>query len=119
MPQDPGLLTFRQDGRCLSRYDSSINAIAEKRVKVSVHLYHLDHPHLVAKRREVWRRVDRLVKRGEKHITSGASLADVKEDLHEMIRSNSPLYRVAWLAVRGKRNHHWVKEWLEEIETTL
>lgn len=119
VPHDPGLVTFWQDGKCVSRYDVATNPTAADRVKTSVHLYHLDHPRLVAERRRIWRKVDQLVQRGEQHLAGGGSLNEVKSDLHELIRPTSPLYRVARLALRGRRDLAWVRDWLEEIETTL
>ena len=118
-PQDPPLLTFWQDGKCVSRYDEATDSVAAERVRLSVHLYHLDHPSLVSARRRIWRKIDQLVDRGEKHRLEGRSLDEVKSDLHELMRPTSPLHRVARLAIRGRRDIGWVLDWLEEVETTL
>jgi hypothetical protein len=70
-------------------------------------------------RRKIWKRVDELITRGQKCLGDGRDLAEIKADLHELIRPTTPLSRVAKVAIRGRRDVAWIREWLEEIETTL
>jgi len=121
---DPPLLSFRQDGMPVPSRDEAVDAVAHERAKCSIHFLHLDHNNLVRERKSIYRRVDELVDRGSRYIDKGLDalggpLDNVKGDLHGMIRGGTALCRVARLSLRGRRNLDWVREWLEDIETTL
>ena len=68
--------------------------------------------------KKVWQEVDRLVDCGNA-LLEGRRLDDAKVDLFTMIEPDTPLQRVAHTALRGRRDVKWVRDWLEEIETTL
>jgi hypothetical protein len=120
-PGDPELLTFLPTGAPEPRRAAEEDAEAHDRARISIQLYHLDHVRLVEARKEIWAKVDRLVKRGSGYLAHGAvtQLNDVKRDLHELIRSSAPQARVARLAVRSRRDVGWVAAWLEDVETAL
>jgi uncharacterized protein (TIGR02646 family) len=122
--QDPTLLSFRQDGMPVPSREPRTDAVAHDRADCSIRLLHLDHHHLVRSRKRLWKRVNGLVDRGTRYVEQGLTtphgpLDDVKDDLHELIRRSEPLCRVAHLALRGHRDLEWVREWLEDMETTL
>jgi hypothetical protein len=120
---DPELLTFLDSGRPLPSRSQEQDPIAHERAVASIRLYHLDHASLVAERKQLWARVNALVDRGSRiisrHGPADPSLTDVKQDLRALIRRSSPLCRLSHLALRGRRDVEWVRDWLDEIETTL
>jgi len=122
VPNDPGLLDFREDGVPCPKYSKSSHEIRYRRAVVSIKLYHLDHPDLIDKRKELAIRLIRKIERANAlfdRVDQGDTVLDnvfneLIQDLFESISEKSELSAFARKVISGKREYEWIEALLEK-----
>jgi uncharacterized protein (TIGR02646 family) len=118
-PGDPGLLDFNENGIPKPKYAKPESR--NERAKISIDLYHLDHPDIVEKRRvraiELKKSIeeaDRIYPRcdtGDPDIDS--SFNSILRGLAQALSDNAELSSFSRCVISGYRNKGWVEQLLQ------
>lgn len=113
---DTELLVFSVEGKPVVAPHASSCDVAKERVKESNLLLNLDFPTFNEEREELYVKVVKLVKRGDRHfINQSDALDDVKEDLEEMMQADKAYSKAAESYIRGFRDRDWVDELIQNL----
>lgn len=110
---DTELLEFQPDGRPVVSMAHATDAEACFRVEQSKLLLNLDFPTFNEDRERLYNRIEQLVKRGDSYEACNPALADVKEDLRNMMASDAEYSKAAESYVRCFRDREWVEELID------
>ncbi len=106
---DVCLLDFRDDGSPCARYQD--DEIKKKRAEVSIKLYHLDHPDLVEKRKELALEIKQKIEEIDDFISKYPDIEpseSLMQDLHRFMNESSELSAFARRIIQGYRDKLWI-----------
>jgi hypothetical protein len=113
---DTKLLAFSPEGKPVIAPHAANCPVSKKRVEESNLLLNLDFPTFNEEREELYAKVFKLVKRGDRHFANQSdALNDVKEDLEEMMQADQAYSKAAESYIRGFRNSDWVDEIIQNL----
>lgn len=121
IPNDPGLLDFREDGVPCPKYPEDRHEIRYRRANISIKLYHLDHPDLIDKRKALALRLTRKIESANELVdrvdqgdpTIDRAFNELIRDLANAISEKAELSAFARKVIAGKREYVWVEELLK------
>ena len=108
---DVCLLDFRDDGSPCPRYQD--DEIKKKRAEVSIKHYHLDHPDLVEKRKELALEIKQKIEEIDDSISGHPDIEpseSLMQDLHRFMNESSELSAFARRIIRGYRDRPWIDD---------
>lgn len=110
---DPCLIIFRQDGNAHWKYSKEENEIAFRRAEKSIELYHLNEIRLVEARKQLHRKIKKLIDQGDEEFTDKnriTALRRIFEELIDLIKEESEYSAAAEFFLKGYRdkNRDWV-----------
>jgi uncharacterized protein (TIGR02646 family) len=117
-PADPGGLWYEEDGRVTEKYKQERQPVLFRRAHTSIELYHLNHVASKEARRELCRRIRRLIELGKVHFddwqagnrAAKVGLEGVVEELREFIDKKAEHSATARSMLLGLRHpdHPWI-----------
>jgi len=123
-PNDPGLLDFYvDDGRPCPRYKEEDYEIRFRRADVSIKLYHLDHPVLIEKRKNLSLNISDKIEAAnalfgtvdQGNPDTDRAFNTIVRELADAMSEKSELSAFARKVIAGKREYDWVEALLEKI----
>jgi hypothetical protein len=107
---DCNLIQFQPDGRPVVAQAHAANPVAKMRVEQSNLLLNLDYPTFNEDREQLYNKIKKLVLRGDGYrINNNPALADVQNDLRELMRPGAEYSKAAECFVRCFRDREWIE----------
>lgn len=122
LPNDPGLLDFREDGAPCPKYTKKRHELRHRRAVISIKLYHLDHPDLIDKRRTLALQLTEKIESANElfeRVDQGDPMIDrafneLIRDLADAISEQAELSAFARKVISGKREYEWIEALLQK-----
>jgi uncharacterized protein (TIGR02646 family) len=114
---DPLLLAFDIDGKAIPRWEKTVSSRLHLRAETSITRYNLNHTDLVERRRNLSKKVVRLINRGDRYFARWAhhddesardAFNDVVRDIHDMAQEQAEHSAAVVETLRLYRSRGWV-----------